>query len=141
MPPGRPSTRARGCWDCGYPGGPALERLAGAGDPDAFEFPTASAVGGLDFSFAGIKTALLYRLRDLGEHEADRRRADLAASYQHAIVEALAIRVERGLRATGHRAWPSAAAWPPTVRCAIGSRAWPTRWSSPSPRCAPTTPR
>jgi N6-L-threonylcarbamoyladenine synthase len=87
----------------GYPGGPALERLARAGDPRAFDFPTASAVGGLDFSFAGIKTALLYRLRDLGEREADRRRADLAASYQHAIVEALAIRVERGLRATGHR--------------------------------------
>jgi N6-L-threonylcarbamoyladenine synthase len=87
----------------GYPGGPALERLAGQGDASAFEFPTASAVEGLDFSFAGIKTALLYRLRDLGEREAERRRADLAASYQHAIVEALAIRVERGLQATGHR--------------------------------------
>ena len=86
----------------GYPGGPALERLAREGDRSAFVFPTASAVGGLDFSFAGIKTALLYRLRDLGEPESERRRADLAASYQHAIVEALAIRVERGLRATRH---------------------------------------
>jgi N6-L-threonylcarbamoyladenine synthase len=85
----------------GYPGGPALERLAREGDPQAFEFPTAARVLGLDFSFAGLKTALLYRVRDLGEREAERRRADLAASYQHAIVEALAIRVERGLAATG----------------------------------------
>src|SRR5207248_2421637 len=66
----------------GYPGGPALERLARDGDPSAFEFPTAARLAGLDFSFAGLKTALLYRVRDLGETEARRRRADLAASYQ-----------------------------------------------------------
>jgi N6-L-threonylcarbamoyladenine synthase len=58
-------------------------------------------LGGLDFSFAGLKTALLYRVRELGEAEAERRRADLAASYQRAIVEALAIRVERALAQTG----------------------------------------
>jgi N6-L-threonylcarbamoyladenine synthase len=85
----------------GYPGGPALERLASSGDPAAFEFPTAARMGGLDFSFAGLKTALLYRVRDLGEPEADRRRADLAASYQRAIVESLGVRVERALSATG----------------------------------------
>jgi N6-L-threonylcarbamoyladenine synthase len=85
----------------GYPGGPALERLARDGDPSAFEFPTARRVRGLDFSFAGLKTALLYKVRDLGEREAERRRADLAASYQHAIVESLLIRVERGLDQTG----------------------------------------
>ncbi len=85
----------------GYPGGPALERLARDGDPDAFSFPTAARLEGLDFSFAGLKTALLYRVRDLGEEEATRRRADLAASYQHAIVEALALRVERALDRTG----------------------------------------
>ncbi len=84
-----------------YPGGPALERLAREGDPDAFEFPIAAGVPGLDFSFAGLKTALLYKVRDLGEEDADERRADLAASYQRAIVEALALRVERGLRETG----------------------------------------
>ena len=83
-----------------YPGGPALERLAAEGDPDAFDFPIAAGVPGLDFSFAGLKTALLYKVRDLGD-EAQRRRADLAASYQRAIVEALALRVERGLRETG----------------------------------------
>jgi N6-L-threonylcarbamoyladenine synthase len=85
----------------GYPGGAALERLAREGDPDAFLFPTASRVPGLDFSFAGLKTSLLYKVRELGEAEAASRRADLAASYQRAIVEALARRVERGLLETG----------------------------------------
>ncbi len=85
----------------GYPGGAALERLARDGDPEAFDFPTARRVPGLDFSFAGLKTALLYKVRDLGEVEATRRRADLAASYQRAIVEALALRVERALAQTG----------------------------------------
>jgi N6-L-threonylcarbamoyladenine synthase len=83
-----------------YPGGPALERLAAEGDPGAYDFPIAAGVPGLDFSFAGLKTALLYKVRDLGD-EAQARRADLAAAYQHAIVEALAVRVERGLRQTG----------------------------------------
>jgi N6-L-threonylcarbamoyladenine synthase len=85
----------------GYPGGAALERLARDGDPAAFAFPTAARLRGLDFSFAGLKTALLYRVRDLGEGETERRRADLAASYQHAIVEALAVRAERALTHTG----------------------------------------
>jgi N6-L-threonylcarbamoyladenine synthase len=85
----------------GYPGGAALERLARDGDPGTFEFPTGARMPGLDFSFAGLKTALLYRIRDLGDAEAGRRRADLAASYQRAIVEALLIRVRRGLAATG----------------------------------------
>jgi N6-L-threonylcarbamoyladenine synthase len=85
----------------GYPGGAALERLARDGDPAAFRFPTANRLAGLDFSFAGLKTSLLYKVRDLGEEEAERRRADLAASYQRAIVESLAIRVERALVQTG----------------------------------------
>lgn len=85
----------------GYPGGAALERLAADGDPSAFDFPTARRVPGLDFSFAGLKTALLYQVRELGEVEAARRRADLAASYQWAIVEALVMRVRRALERTG----------------------------------------
>ena len=84
-----------------YPGGPALQRLAADGDPVAFDFPIASRVAGLDFSFAGLKTALLYKVRDLGSAGAEERRADLAASYQRAIVEALALRVERALEQTG----------------------------------------
>jgi N6-L-threonylcarbamoyladenine synthase len=81
----------------GYPGGPALQRLAEQGDPEAHRFPTADNVAGLDFSFAGIKTALLYALREDGR-PAD---ADLAAAYQHAIVEQLARRTERALEETG----------------------------------------
>ncbi|TMK40744.1 MAG: tRNA (adenosine(37)-N6)-threonylcarbamoyltransferase complex transferase subunit TsaD [Actinobacteria bacterium] len=91
-----------------FPGGPHLERLALEGDAEAFPFPTGLGRGGrrgpmangLDFSFAGLKTALLYRVRELGA-EAERRRADLAASYQRAIVEALATRVEQGLESSG----------------------------------------
>ncbi len=85
----------------GYPGGPALERLARDGDPGAFKFPTGAKLPGLNFSFAGLKTALLYRIRDLGPAEAERRRVDLAASYQHAIVESLVLRVRRALAQTG----------------------------------------
>jgi len=76
----------------GYPGGPALDALARQGDPAAFEFPVAR-VPGLDFSFSGVKTALLYAVRDLEPQELDGRRADLAAAYQRAIVTALAERV------------------------------------------------
>jgi tRNA N6-adenosine threonylcarbamoyltransferase len=92
----------------GYPGGAALERLAAAGDPNAFDFPTAERMPGLDFSFAGLKTALLYKVRELGEQDAEHLRADLAASYQRAIVEALLIRVRRAIRQSG------------TTRLAIG---------------------
>jgi N6-L-threonylcarbamoyladenine synthase len=85
----------------GYPGGAALERLARDGDPEAFAFPAGARMPGLDFSFAGLKTALLYRVRELGETESERRRADLAASYQRAIVQSLTLRVERALAQTG----------------------------------------
>lgn len=80
----------------GYPGGPALSKLALEGDPTAFKFPTAAKVTGYDFSFAGLKTALLYKVRELGD-DAQRLKADLAASYEHAIVEALILRITRAL--------------------------------------------
>ncbi|HXV95313.1 MAG TPA: tRNA (adenosine(37)-N6)-threonylcarbamoyltransferase complex transferase subunit TsaD [Gaiellaceae bacterium] len=76
----------------GYPGGAVLDRAARAGDPEAYAFPVAR-VPGLDFSFSGLKTALLYAVRDLPPDELERRRADLAASYQRAIVRALVERV------------------------------------------------
>lgn len=84
-----------------FPGGPALERLAADGDPTAFAFPVARQVAGLDFSFSGLKTSLLYAIRDLGDDETARRAADLAASYQSAIVRALIARCERALEQTG----------------------------------------
>jgi N6-L-threonylcarbamoyladenine synthase len=83
----------------GFPGGPALERLAAGGDARAFAFPVAmSRDGGLDFSFSGLKTALVYRCRDLGAEAVDERRADLAASFQAAVVEQLVTKLERALR-------------------------------------------
>ncbi|HEV2982562.1 MAG TPA: tRNA (adenosine(37)-N6)-threonylcarbamoyltransferase complex transferase subunit TsaD [Solirubrobacteraceae bacterium] len=99
----------------GYPGGAALEALARDGDPAAFSFPGSRAdrarggwgstrnsfAGGLDFSFAGVKTALLYRLRELSPANARARAADLAASYQAAVVESLVTHAERALEHTG----------------------------------------
>jgi N6-L-threonylcarbamoyladenine synthase len=99
----------------GYPGGAALEGLAADGDRTAFAFPGSAAdasrggrgarhrafAEGLDFSFAGLKTALLYVLRDMPEAEARARAADLAASYQGAIVDNLIMRTERALEQTG----------------------------------------
>jgi N6-L-threonylcarbamoyladenine synthase len=79
----------------GYPGGPALDRLARDGHAEAFDFPV-SAPGELDFSFSGLKTSLLYRIRDLGD-AAESRAPDLAASYQRAIVEALTARTAAAL--------------------------------------------
>jgi N6-L-threonylcarbamoyladenine synthase len=83
----------------GYPGGAEIDRLAREGDPEAFEFPVAR-VPGLDFSFSGVKTALLYAVRDLGE-ELEARKADLAASYQRAIVQALVRRAREAAGQTG----------------------------------------
>src|SRR5581483_4978939 len=84
----------------GYPGGREIDRLARDGDPAAYDFPVAR-VPGLDFSFSGLKTALLYAVRDLDEAELEARRADLAASYQRAIVRALVERTEEAAERTG----------------------------------------
>jgi N6-L-threonylcarbamoyladenine synthase len=83
----------------GYPGGAEIDRLARDGDPTAFEFPVAR-VPGLDFSFSGVKTALLYEVRGLGDR-AEEQRADLAASYQRALVQALVQRTLEAAEQTG----------------------------------------
>ena len=84
----------------GYPGGAEIDRLARDGDPTAYDFPVAR-VPGLDFSFSGLKTALLYTVRELGESKLERRRPDLAASYQRAIVRALVERAEAAAEQLG----------------------------------------
>ena len=84
----------------GYPGGAALDRLAREGDPEAYRFPVAR-VPGLDFSFSGLKTALVYTVRELEPDELERRRADLAASYQRAIVRALVERTRAAAEELG----------------------------------------
>jgi N6-L-threonylcarbamoyladenine synthase len=84
----------------GYPGGAELDRVARNGDPSAYAFPV-SRVPGLDFSFSGLKTALLYAVRELTAEEVERRRADLAASYQRAIVRALVERTRQAAEQIG----------------------------------------
>ncbi|HEU4462096.1 MAG TPA: tRNA (adenosine(37)-N6)-threonylcarbamoyltransferase complex transferase subunit TsaD [Solirubrobacterales bacterium] len=83
----------------GYPGGPAVQNEAEKGDPEAFEMPVAmSRNPGLDFSFSGLKTAVLYRCRELGEEGVAERRADLAASFQRAVVTQLTAKLQRALK-------------------------------------------
>ena len=78
----------------GYPGGAEIDRIAREGNPGAYEFPVAR-VPGLDFSFSGLKTALLYAVKELTPEELEHGRADLAASYQRAIVRALVERTRQ----------------------------------------------
>jgi N6-L-threonylcarbamoyladenine synthase len=78
----------------GYPGGAEIDCIAREGDPTAYVFPVAR-VPGLDFSFSGLKTALLYTVRKLTGEELEHSRADLAASYQRAIVRALVERTRQ----------------------------------------------
>ena len=86
----------------GYPGGPALERLATGGDPGSFSFPVAMRDDPrLDFSFSGLKTAFVYEVRDLGPDRLDQCKADLAASFQAAVVGQLTAKLERALDANG----------------------------------------
>jgi N6-L-threonylcarbamoyladenine synthase len=94
----------------GFPGGPAVEREAANGDPKAHAFPR-SLLGGdrLDFSFSGLKTAVLYALHGVGIAQGPApspgpRRANLAASFQRAVVDVLAAKSRQALRRTGlHR--------------------------------------
>ena len=86
----------------GYPGGAEIDLLAREGDPGAFDFPVGMrGDDSLDFSFSGLKTALAYTVRDLGEGAAIDRRADLAASFQRAVVDSLMLKLERAVLSTG----------------------------------------
>lgn len=80
----------------GYPGGPALDRLARTGDARRQPLPQPS-LPGLEYSFSGLKTALLYRLRDLGETVTAQDRADLAASFERSVVESLLEKLDQAL--------------------------------------------
>ncbi|MGH2838063.1 MAG: tRNA (adenosine(37)-N6)-threonylcarbamoyltransferase complex transferase subunit TsaD [Thermoleophilaceae bacterium] len=82
----------------GYPGGPEIDLLARDGDPTAYEFPRSQPGDGLDFSFSGLKTSLLYTVQERGPSPG---LADLAASYQRAIVDALVARLEQALEREG----------------------------------------
>ncbi len=74
----------------GYPGGPAVARLAESGDPQRVTFPRAMMEeDNFDFSFSGLKTAVLYYVRALSEDEVQRQLSDIAASFQAAVVDVL----------------------------------------------------
>src|SRR5205807_2924705 len=85
----------------GYPGGPAIERLAPQGDPTRFSFPRTMRDEGYEFSFSGLKTAVLSSVRT--SDDIDRDRPQLARAFQDAVLDVLITKLERAIRATGHR--------------------------------------
>jgi N6-L-threonylcarbamoyladenine synthase len=88
----------------GFPGGPALDKLARAGNPKAVRFPRSLGKRtSLDFSFSGLKTSLLYYLRDHPDWDHPNRTADIAASYQEAIVDVLVTKALRAVEQSGER--------------------------------------
>jgi N6-L-threonylcarbamoyladenine synthase len=86
----------------GYPGGPALDRLARTGDARRQPLPKPS-LPGLEFSFSGLKTALLYRLRDLGADAGEQEKADLAAAFERSVVESLLEKLDKCLPTRGEK--------------------------------------
>jgi N6-L-threonylcarbamoyladenine synthase len=86
----------------GYPGGPALDRLARQGDPNRQPLPKPS-LEGLEYSFSGLKTALLYRLRDLGDALTEQDKADLAAAFERSVVESLLEKLDKALDAEPYK--------------------------------------
>lgn len=85
----------------GYPGGPAIERLAREGDPTRFEFPRPMITEGFEFSFSGLKTAVLHAVRASDDLERDR--PHLARAFQDAVIDVLVTKLARAVRATGYR--------------------------------------
>ena len=81
----------------GYPGGPAIERAAASGDPEAIAFPRAMRDDGLDFSFSGLKTAVLNHVRAHPDVET----TDVAASFQAAVVDVLVHKARKAARSVG----------------------------------------
>lgn len=88
----------------GYPGGPIVEKLAAGGRVDAFDFPRGlGPKSELDFSFSGLKTALRYQLEKMTPAEIEVAKADLCASYQQAVIDALIRKAKTALGAGGYR--------------------------------------
>jgi N6-L-threonylcarbamoyladenine synthase len=110
----------------GYPGGPAIERLARAGRPDAYDFPRGiGRQAGLDFSFSGLKTSLRYRVQAMPEADVRSSVADLCASYQAAVIDALASRTGEALALGRYRSvgLSGGVANNALLRSAIGAKA------------------
>src|SRR5206468_9636425 len=84
----------------GYPGGPAIEKLAREGDPTRFAFPRPMLAEGFEFSFSGPKTAVLHAVRASDDLERDR--PHLARGFQDAVLDVLATKLARAVKATGY---------------------------------------
>ena len=131
-----------------YPGGPAVQKAAEGGNPAAFDFPRAltnyatQTEHRFNFSFSGLKTAVLRQVRELASDLDDAPVADLAASFQAAVVDVLVMKTATPPELMVWRAAVSAAGWRLTRRC---GRPWLSGCRCPrrSPRSssAPTTPR
>ena len=130
----------------GFPGGPALDAMSGAGDPHAIRFPRAMEDSGdYDFSMSGLKTAVLRYVKQERAAGDDLHLPDIAASFQEAIVDVQVSKTMAAAKDVGAPTVCSVAVWWPTPACVSG---WPGRAQRPgsgsSPRrcrCVPTTPR
>ena len=97
----------------GYPGGPAIDRLSHQGDPDGIAFPRPMLHDGWNFSFSGLKTAVINHLR----RHPDAPIADVAASFQEAVADVLVAKARRAAAEHGAVGLCLAAGWPPTAGC------------------------
>lgn len=84
-----------------YPAGPEIDKLSKDGDPDFHDFPQALLHKGLDFSFSGLKTSVLYYTQDQSEEYLEKHKADICASVSKAISEVLVKKLERAVKETG----------------------------------------
>ena len=137
--------------DLGFPGGPAIERAAQGGDPARFRFRRGlrhAADHRFDFSFSGLKTAVLHLTHELAAEGVDLQApqvlADLAASFQQAVVDVLVDKTAAAAQAYAATRSASAAASAPTPACAPPPNSALPTWACPSPSrplpTAPTTP-
>lgn len=127
----------------GYPGGPVIDKLARKGNPDAFTF-SKPHIGGLDYSFSGLKTSFLYFLRDRVKEDPDfveRHKEDLAASLERTIVEILMKKLDLAVRQTGisHVALSGGVSANTALREAFRKRAECKGWHIYIPRFSYTT--
>ena len=85
-----------------YPGGPEIEKMAQNGDPEKYNFPIPKVKSNpLNFSFSGLKTALLYKIREMPENDIEDNKCNIAASYQEAIIKSLLQRLTKVISLTG----------------------------------------
>ena len=128
-PPARRSTKWRRCMGLPYPGGPAIEAAARGGNPRAFSFPRPFLAdrGRLEFSFSGLKTAVRYQIQPPGEPPRaeplpPRQLADLAASFQAAVIDCLAAKSLAAIEESGLRRLCVGGGVAANGRCAGGWR-------------------